>query len=543
MTLALCARRNAADDRWALSRAIVLQDYAGVPHTMSAVINITGFTNSCVLNGANCVALRFKIAIVTSISMEAAIMSSPNNLPVTLISGFLGAGKTTLMNNILRNTQNLRVAVIVNDMGSVNIDAALIKQSVGHRHAHDTKDIEKRRKKDEVVQLQNGCICCTLREDLLVEIKQLAQQGQFDYLVIESSGISEPLPVAETFTFDIESAGIASYESDPDSTKRGLPGEQVGIVSLMDIAKLDTTVTVVDSASFFDNLASVEAVIDRDPSIDKQDNRNIAHLLLDQVEFADVIILNKMDIMAEDDMEKLEKTISCLNPGAKLIRSVQSSVPLTEVLNTGRFSFKNAAQNAGWLRELRGQHVSETLEYGISSFVYRARRPFNSSRLFSLMDDSFIFNNQTAHEQVQRIRLLHPALSGALRSKGFIWLSSSHERMYDWSQAGRMLTFTPGAIWFANIHRENWNLADEENALSVLNDFQDPFGDRRQEIVFIGQNLDSVAVTKALDACLLTDEEFSQHPHTWPLLAPNPFDSAGWQGGDELYDVRGYSSA
>ena len=461
--------------------------------------------------------------------------SSPKVLPVTLLSGFLGAGKTTLMNNILRNTQNLRVAVIVNDMGSVNIDAALIKQYVGHRHEKDTNDQKKARKMDEVVQLQNGCICCTLREDLLVEIKQLAQQGQFDYLVIESSGISEPLPVAETFTFDIASAGI-SLSDDDSGKKRERSGDR--IVSLMDIAKLDTTVTVVDSAAFFDNLASIEAVVDRDPSIDEQDNRSISHLLLDQVEFADVIILNKADLMTDGDMERLEKTISSLNPGAKLIRSVQSDVPLPQILNTGLFSFKNAAQNAGWLRELRGQHVPETLEYGISSFVYRARRPFHSLRLFSLLDDSFLFNNETAQEQMQKSKHQSSSLSRALRSKGFLWLSSSHDRMYDWSQAGRMLTFGPGVVWFANLHREKWNFADDEDAVRVLQDFQEPFGDRRQEIVFIGQSLDSGAINQALDACLLTDAEFAQHPHTWPLLAPNPFEAAGWDAADELYEVQ-----
>ncbi len=461
-------------------------------------------------------------------------MSSPKALPVTLLSGFLGAGKTTLMNNILRNTQGLRIAVIVNDMGSVNIDAALIKQSVGHRHSQDDK---KSRKKDEVVQLQNGCICCTLREDLLVEIKQLAQQGKFDYLVIESSGISEPLPVAETFTFDIESAGIPISEDITAGLKRERTDQQDQMVALMDIAKLDTTVTVVDSASFFDNLASIEAVIDRDPSIDQKDNRSISHLLLDQVEFADVIILNKADLMTSADMDRLEKTVSSLNPGAKLIRSVQSAVPLSAILNTGSFSFKKASQNAGWLRELRGQHIPETLEYGVSSFVYRARRPFHSVRLFSLLDESFLFNRETSYEKTQKTRIQNTALSRALRSKGFLWLSSSHDRMYDWSQAGRMLSFGPGVVWFVNIQRQKWNFADEEDAELVLQDFQEPYGDRRQEIVFIGQNLDSSSITVALDSCLLTDEEFALHPHRWPLLAPNPFDAAGWDAADELYEV------
>lgn len=465
-------------------------------------------------------------------------MPLPKALPVTLLSGFLGAGKTTLMNNILRNTQGLRVAVIVNDMGSVNIDAALIKQSVGQRHAHDgSKGDKKSRKRDEVVQLQNGCICCTLREDLLVEIKQLAQQGLFDYLVIESSGISEPLPVAETFTFDIESAIITKTDGPNSGQKRERDGNQEGVVALMDIAKLDTTVTVIDSFSFFDNLASIEAVIDRDPSIDQQDNRSISHLLLDQVEFADVIILNKADLLAAGDMERLEKTVSTLNPGAKVIRSVQSDVPLADILNTGLFSFKKASQNAGWLRELRGQHVPETLEYGISSFVYRARRPFHALRLFSLLDDSFLFNTETSHEQMQRSKHRNSALSQALRSKGFLWLSSSHDRMFDWSQAGRMLSFAPGAIWFANIEREKWNFADDTDAELVLQDFHGAYGDRRQEIVFIGQSLDSSAMSTALDACLLTDEEFAQHPHKWPLLAPNPFDTANWDTADELYEV------
>jgi G3E family GTPase len=356
--------------------------------------------------------------------------------------------------------------------------------------------------------------------------------------VIESSGISEPLPVAETFTFDIESTATPIAEDGIAGSKRErFDGESEEVVALMDIAKLDTTVTVVDSFSFFDNLASIEAVIDRDPSIDEKDNRSISHLLLDQVEFADVIILNKADLMTAAKMDHLERTVSALNPGAKVIRSVQSAVPLTEILNTGLFSFKKASENAGWLRELRGQHVPETLEYGISSFVYRARRPFHSLRLFSLLDDSFLFNNESGQEQSLKSKNKNTALSLALRSKGFLWLSSSHDRMYDWSQGGRMLTMGPGAVWFANVPQEKWNFADEHDAALVLQDFQEPYGDRRQEIVFIGQNLSKEAITAALDSCLLSDEEFAMHPHRWHLLAPNPFDAASWDEADELYEV------
>ncbi len=388
-----------------------------------------------------------------------------NQLPVTVLSGFLGAGKTSLLTHLLHNRSGMKVAVIVNDMSELNIDAELVRGEV-------TLD----RVDEQLVEMSNGCICCTLREDLLTEVTELARTGRFDYLLIESTGISEPLPVAVTFAFESS-----------DGT------------SLGSLAMIDTMVTLVDASTFLDELHEDDLLGDRDLAAADGDDRALANLLIDQVEFADVLVVNKVDLAGPELTGRVEAALRMLNPGARLLRSVHGEVDPHEVLGTGRFDVEAAALLPGWLRELDGfEHVPETEEYGISSFVYRAARPFHPARLEAAVD----------------------GLDGILRSKGTVWLASRPDVCGSWSQAGPWLRLEPAGWWLADTPEDGWDLdPDEADSLERIWDHQ--AGDRRQELVFIGQDLDPAAVRALLDPALLDDEEFAAGPTAWRGL-PDP---------------------
>jgi len=397
-------------------------------------------------------------------------MSERKKLPVTVLSGYLGAGKTTILNHVLNNRDGMRVAVIVNDLSEVNIDASLIQGGGGLS-----------RTDEKLVEMSNGCICCTLREDLLREVERLAKEERFDYILIESTGVGEPTPVAQTFTYIDEEQGI----------------------DLTQFCRLDCMVTVVDAYRFWHDFSSGETLMDRKQEVGEDDHREVVDLLIDQIEFCDVLILNKCDRVGEKELEELEKVLRSLQPRARIIRASHGQVNPADILNTGLFDFDEASQSAGWIQEMEKEHhTPETDEYGISSFVYERIRPFHPERLMKWMSN-------------------WP--SEIVRAKGIVWLASRNQIAQNFSQAGPSIQFGPAGYWVASLTKaEQEQIKLEDPRVQAYWDSQ--YGDRVNKIVFIGLSLNREAISANLDQCLLTEEELGMDWSSFVDQFPNQLD-------------------